>query len=138
MLEPRERRSGGSTLLIPSIRRRAAPAYRRNAAPRFSATSTSPAASTVSAARNRAPPSLTPSSTTTAPMSYLRRWRMVLARQDIERGDRIQLVATRYGYASTEALGCAFKRLHAQKPTAFRSGPVLSEIPVAPVAKVKT
>lgn len=65
----------------------------------------------------------------TTPMSYLRQWRMVLARQDIERGDRIQLVASRYGYASTEAPGRAFKPLHGHKPTAFRGGPVTDTLP---------
>ena len=54
-------------------------------------------------------------------MSYLRRWRMVLARQDVERGERVQTVAARYGYASSEALGRAFKRLHGGTPTAFRN-----------------
>ena len=58
----------------------------------------------------------------TTPMSYLRRWRMVLARQDIERGDRVQRVAARYGYASSEALGRAFRRLHGDRPLAFRGG----------------
>ena len=56
------------------------------------------------------------------PMGYLRRWRMVLARQDVERGERVQRVAVRYGYASAEALGRAFKRLHGERPTAFRGG----------------
>jgi AraC-like DNA-binding protein len=54
------------------------------------------------------------------PMSYVRRWRMVLARQDVERGERIQTVARRYGYASGEALGRAFRREHHIHPTALR------------------
>ena len=54
------------------------------------------------------------------PMSYVRRWRMVLARQDVERGERIQTVARRYGYASGEALGRAFRREHNIHPTALR------------------
>ena len=54
------------------------------------------------------------------PMSYVRRWRMVLARQDVERGERIQTVARRYGYASGEALGRAFRREHQIHPTALR------------------
>ena len=58
----------------------------------------------------------------TTPMSYLRHWRLVLARQDVERGERIQAIAARYGYGSTEALTRAFKRVHGEKPTAFRSG----------------
>ena len=58
----------------------------------------------------------------TTPMSYLRHWRLVLARQDVERGERIQTIAARYDYASTEALTRAFKRLHGERPTAFRGG----------------
>ncbi|MEO1138079.1 MAG: AraC family transcriptional regulator [Pseudomonadota bacterium] len=54
------------------------------------------------------------------PAAYLRRWRMVLARQDAERGDRIQTIARRYGYGSPEALSRAFKRAHDQTATALR------------------
>lgn len=44
------------------------------------------------------------------PIAYLRRWRMLLAHQDVERGDRIQAIARRYGYSSGEALSRAFRR----------------------------
>ncbi|MEM7445436.1 MAG: AraC family transcriptional regulator [Pseudomonadota bacterium] len=44
------------------------------------------------------------------PAAYLRRWRMLMARQDAERGERIQTIARRYGYGSGEALSRAFKR----------------------------
>ncbi len=54
------------------------------------------------------------------PQGYLRRWRMTLARQDINKGDRISTVARRYGYASSEALAHAFQRQYGSKPTAFR------------------
>lgn len=54
------------------------------------------------------------------PMAYLRHWRMVLARQDVEQGDRIQVVASRYGYASSEAMTRAFKRQYGSSPTALR------------------
>jgi AraC-like DNA-binding protein len=54
------------------------------------------------------------------PQSYLRRWRMTLARQDIERGDRVQAVARRYGYASPEALSRAFARQFEVNPLAAR------------------
>ena len=54
------------------------------------------------------------------PAAYLRRWRMVLARQDAERGDRIQTIARRYGYGSPEALSRAFKRAHNQPAIALR------------------
>ncbi len=54
------------------------------------------------------------------PQSYLRRWRMTLARQDIERGERVQTVARRYGYASPEALTRAFARQFDVNPLALR------------------
>ena len=54
------------------------------------------------------------------PQSYLRRWRMTLAHQDIERGDRVQAVARRYGYASPEALSRAFARQFEVNPLALR------------------
>ena len=44
------------------------------------------------------------------PAAYLRRWRLLLARQDAERGDRIQTIAQRYGYGSPEALSRAFRK----------------------------
>lgn len=54
------------------------------------------------------------------PQSYLRRWRMTLARQDIERGERVQTVARRYGYASPEALSRAFSRQFDVNPLVIR------------------
>ena len=54
------------------------------------------------------------------PQSYLRRWRMTLARQDIARGERVQTVARRYGYASPEALSRAFSRQFDASPQALR------------------
>jgi AraC-like DNA-binding protein len=62
------------------------------------------------------------------PMSYLRHWRMILARQDVERGDRIQLVADRYGYASSEALGRAFRKAHKINPTGLRRSTTASHL----------
>jgi AraC-like DNA-binding protein len=55
-----------------------------------------------------------------APQSYLRRWRMTLARQDMDRGARVQAVARRYGYASSEALSRAFQRQFGVNPTKLR------------------
>lgn len=55
-----------------------------------------------------------------SPAAYLRRWRMVLARQDAERGDRIQTIAHRYGYGSAEALSRAFRRAHNQPAITLR------------------
>ena len=54
------------------------------------------------------------------PAAYLRRWRMVLARQDAERGERIQTIARRYGYGSSEALSRAFKRAHDRPAISLR------------------
>jgi AraC-like DNA-binding protein len=54
------------------------------------------------------------------PQSYLRRWRMTLARQDIEKGERVQTVARRYGYGSPEALSRAFARQFDTNPLALR------------------
>lgn len=54
------------------------------------------------------------------PQSYLRHWRMTLAYQDIERGDRIKTVSRRYGYASSEALARAFQRQFGKPPLAAR------------------
>ncbi len=50
------------------------------------------------------------------PQSYLRHWRLTLAHQDIERGDRVKTVAHRYGYASSEALARAFQRQFGKPP----------------------
>jgi len=52
--------------------------------------------------------------------SYLRHWRMILACQDIERGDRIQTIAHRYGYGSSEALSRAFRRQFGNNPVSYR------------------
>ena len=54
------------------------------------------------------------------PIAYLRRWRMILARQDIEKGDRIQIVAKRYCYGSTEALNRSFTREFGHNPMQHR------------------
>jgi AraC-like DNA-binding protein len=54
------------------------------------------------------------------PQTYLRRWRMTLARQDIQRGERVQAVARRYGYGSPEALSRAFSRQFDINPLALR------------------
>ena len=54
------------------------------------------------------------------PLAYLRRWRLVLARHDLERGDRVQSVARRYGYASGEAFNRAFQKFFGSAPTDVR------------------
>lgn len=54
------------------------------------------------------------------PQSYLRHWRMTLAHQDIERGDRVKAVSRRYGYSSSEAFAKAFNRQFGRNPLAVR------------------
>lgn len=54
------------------------------------------------------------------PLSYLRNWRLILAKQDIERGDRIQRVAARYCYGSPEALSRAFSARFGRTPKSIR------------------
>lgn len=54
------------------------------------------------------------------PASYLRRWRLVLASQDITKGHRIDAVARRYGYRSSEGFSKAYKRHFGQAPIAMR------------------
>jgi AraC-like DNA-binding protein len=56
------------------------------------------------------------------PAAYLRRWRLTLARQDIEKGHRVDVVARRYGFASPEGFTRAFKKHHGQTPIALRHG----------------
>lgn len=55
------------------------------------------------------------------PTAYLRRWRLILARQDIANGHRIDAVARRYGYASPEGFTRAFKKHFNETPTHLRA-----------------
>jgi AraC-like DNA-binding protein len=54
-------------------------------------------------------------------MGYLRRWRLILAHQDIIRGDRVDAVARRYSYSSPESFTRAFRKVHGVAPTALRA-----------------
>ncbi len=54
------------------------------------------------------------------PMGYLRRWRLILARQDLQRGDRVDAVARRYAYGSPEGFSRAFRRAFGVAPMAMR------------------
>ncbi|WP_372574148.1 helix-turn-helix transcriptional regulator [Ruegeria jejuensis] len=54
------------------------------------------------------------------PLAYLRKWRLTLARQDLERGDRVQRVANRYCYGSPEALSRAVSQEYGQTPIQIR------------------
>jgi len=55
------------------------------------------------------------------PTAYLRRWRLILARQDISNGHRIDAVARRYGYSSPEGFTRAFKKHFDETPIKLRS-----------------
>lgn len=54
------------------------------------------------------------------PMGYLRRWRLILAHQDLARGDRVEAVARRYAYGSPEGFSRAFRRAYGVAPVALR------------------
>ncbi|MDP2579506.1 AraC family transcriptional regulator [Shimia thalassica] len=55
------------------------------------------------------------------PMGYLRRWRLILARQDVMRGDRIERVAHRYAYTSPESFTRAFRKAYGTAPRTLRT-----------------
>ncbi|SHG52514.1 helix-turn-helix transcriptional regulator [Cognatishimia maritima] len=55
------------------------------------------------------------------PMSYLRQWRLTLARQDLEKGDRVDAVARRYAYGSPEAFTRAYRKAFDESPIATRN-----------------
>ena len=55
------------------------------------------------------------------PAQYLREWRLTLARQDLEKGERVKTVAQRYGYGSQEALSRAFSQRYHCSPAKVRS-----------------
>ncbi|MEP3437033.1 MAG: AraC family transcriptional regulator [Hoeflea sp.] len=54
------------------------------------------------------------------PSAYLRRWRLTLSRQDLQKGDRVDAVARRYGYDSAEGFARAFKRCYGRNPVSLR------------------
>lgn len=57
------------------------------------------------------------------PMTYLIRWRMLLAQRALRDGDvRVGTLATELGYASESAFSTAFKREVGQSPLHYRNG----------------
>lgn len=54
------------------------------------------------------------------PSAYLRRWRLTLARQDLQKGDQIGAIARRYGYQSAEGFARAFRQRYGLNPVALR------------------
>jgi AraC-like DNA-binding protein len=55
-----------------------------------------------------------------APAAYVTRWRMLVARRSLRRGEPITDVAERVGYASEAAFSRAFKRAVGTSPSAWR------------------
>lgn len=56
-----------------------------------------------------------------SPQAYLRKWRLTLARRDVESGAQVQSVARKLGYSSAEALTHAFKREFGAAPRNVRA-----------------
>jgi AraC-like DNA-binding protein len=54
-----------------------------------------------------------------APLDYLLRWRMRLARALLRRGSTVAVVATHVGYCSESAFGHAFKRIYGHAPKQY-------------------
>lgn len=54
------------------------------------------------------------------PAAYLRRWRLILARQDVAKGDRVETISRRYGYRSPEGFARAFKKHFGDNPVSLR------------------
>ena len=53
------------------------------------------------------------------PMSYLTRWRMLLAADRLAKGELVSTIAPDLGYASESAFSTAFKRVMRSSPRAF-------------------
>ncbi|RYE64327.1 MAG: AraC family transcriptional regulator, partial [Rhizobiaceae bacterium] len=54
-----------------------------------------------------------------APLDYLLRWRMRLARNALRRGSTVATVASEVGYSSESAFGHAFKRIYGIAPRRY-------------------
>lgn len=59
-----------------------------------------------------------------SPQSYLRKWRLTLARRHMQAGQQVQSVARKLGYSSGEALTRAFKREFGAAPRYERAGAI--------------
>ncbi|TDE33628.1 AraC family transcriptional regulator [Antarcticimicrobium sediminis] len=57
------------------------------------------------------------------PAAYLRKWRLTLARQDVEKGHRVDAIARRYGYGSPEGFTRAFRKQFGALPITLRPKP---------------
>lgn len=63
-----------------------------------------------------------------APLDYLLRWRMRLARNALRQGSSVAAVSAKVGYSSESAFGHAFKRIYGEAPRRYwrTVGPVAS------------
>ncbi|WP_454647280.1 helix-turn-helix transcriptional regulator [Bradyrhizobium liaoningense] len=68
-----------------------------------------------------------------APLDYLLRWRMRLARDQLRRGATVSATAAQLGYSSESAFGHAFKRIYGHAPKRYWRGQATGEkFPIAP------
>ncbi|WP_347958261.1 AraC family transcriptional regulator [Bradyrhizobium sp. SSUT112] len=68
-----------------------------------------------------------------APLDYLLRWRMRLARDQLRRGATVSATAAQLGYSSESAFGHAFKRIYGQAPKRYWGGQANGEkFPINP------
>ena len=56
------------------------------------------------------------------PIAYLKQWRMVLARNEVLKGTRINEIARRFGYSNGDAFCRAFTATYGIAPTKFANG----------------
>ncbi|MCF4098785.1 AraC family transcriptional regulator [Maritalea mediterranea] len=51
-----------------------------------------------------------------SPGTYLRRWRLMLAKADIESGERVDKISRKYGYKAPDAFSRAYLKEYGQRP----------------------
>lgn len=72
-----------------------------------------------------------------APLDYLLRWRMRVARNKLRQGESVAMIATDVGYASESAFRHAFKRLYGRAPGRYwqevRPASPTSPVPAPPI-----
>ena len=54
------------------------------------------------------------------PIAYLKQWRMVLARNSLLKGERVNSVARKFGYSSADAFGRAFIQTYGMAPSKIK------------------
>lgn len=68
--------------------------------------------------------SLFPGIVGTTPAAYLNRWRLTLGQRELQRGERVKLVARRVGFGSAAAFSRAYSRTFGHPPATIRDGAV--------------